>query len=301
MSTVTTSDGIELAVQTAGDPTRSTVVLVHGFPDDHSAWDGIVQRLVVDHHVVTYDTRGTGVSDKPNRIVDYRLDQLADDLQRVIDHAIEQAGTDEGVHLVGHDWGSVQAWHLITGHDLHGVLSYSSISGPCIDHVPGWVARKAKQRRFRDIVAMWKSPLYMGFFSIPVVAPILARLGLIDPTIRLAINAFERPDSDSPRPPGPSARRNAASIRIYAANVLPRLAKPERDGTDVPVLVLTPQRDIFIPSVTQRDPHPAISTIEIRDILGGHWAPTYNPGAVGDAIVEWVARHSIVVPADDGP
>jgi pimeloyl-ACP methyl ester carboxylesterase len=288
MTTVITSDGIELAVYSAGDEaTKPTVVFVHGFPDDHTAWDGIVEHLAEDHHVVTYDTRGTGASGKPRRIADYRLDQLAADLRTVLDHV----DTGAGIHLVGHDWGSVQAWHLITGPQRDGILSFTSISGPCIDHLPGWVLRKARARRFRDILAMWKLPLYMGFFSIPLLAPVLARIGLIDPVIRLSLKAFERPEPLDPRPQGPSARRNAASIRIYAANVLPRLLRPVRGGTDVPVLVLTPQRDIFIPPVTQSDPHPDIATIDIREVPGGHWAPTFNPGVVGDLVSSWVARH----------
>jgi len=287
-TTVTTSDGLKLAVHSAGDVAKPTVVLVHGFPDDHTAWDGIVERLADDHHAVTYDTRGAGASSKPGRIADYRLDQLADDLQRVID----QVDSGDGVHLVGHDWGSVQAWHLVTDPGHRGVRSFTSISGPCIDHVPGWVARKAKARRFRDIVAMWKSPLYMGFFSIPVLAPMLARLGLIDPTIRLSLKAFERPEQLSARPAGPSARRHAASIRIYAANVFPRLLNPVRGGTDVPVQVLAPQRDIFIPPVTQGDPHPGIRTFEIRGVPGGHWAPTYNPEAVAAPVRAWIERHA---------
>lgn len=289
-STLRTGDGHRLTVLSLGDTSKPTVVLVHGFPDDHTAWDGIVERLAADHHVVTYDTRGAGGSDKPARIADYRLDLLADDLQRVVDHANETGGS--GVHLVGHDWGSVQAWHLVTDPGGHrGVLSFTSISGPCIDHVPGWVERKAKARRFRDIVAMWKSPLYMGFFSIPLVAPLLARLGLIDPTIKLSLKAFERPEPVSPKPAGPSARRNAASIRIYAANVFPRLAKPTRGGTKVPVQVLAPRNDIFIPPVTQGDPHPDIATYELHEVPGGHWAPTYNPGEVGELVAGWIAQN----------
>lgn len=288
MTTVTTSDGLELAVYSAGDAAKPAVVLVHGFPDDHTAWDGIVERLAGDYHVVTYDTRGAGASGKPTRIADYGVDQLAADLRTVID----QAAGGAGVHLVGHDWGSVQAWHLVTDPLRPRILSYTSISGPCLDHVPGWVARQAKARRFRAIAAMWKSPLYMGFFSIPGLAPVLARLGLIDPALRLSVRAFERPDGPGPRPAGPSARRNAESIRMYAANVLPRLVKPVRGGTDVPVQVLTPRRDIFIPPVTQGDPDPGVTTIEIREVPGGHWAPTYNPAVVGDLVASWIARHS---------
>ena len=134
----------------------------------------------------------------------------------------------------------------------------------------------------------------MGFFSIPLVAPLLARLGLIDPTIRLSLKAFERPEPSASRPAGPSARRNAASIRIYAANVLPRLAKPTRGGTTVPVQAIAPRNDIFIPPVTQGDPHPDIATYEVREVPGGHWAPTYNPKEVGDLVAGWIAQHEEV-------
>ncbi|MFE6646653.1 hypothetical protein ACFVJS_08840 [Nocardioides sp. NPDC057772] len=55
--------------------------------------------------------------------------------------------------------------------------------------------------------------------------------------------------------------------------------------------MLTPQRDIFIPPVTQSDPHPEMATIDIREVPGGHWAPTFNPGVVGGLVASWIARH----------
>lgn len=284
---VTSSDGTRLSVRRTGGSANPTVVLVHGFPDDHTAWDGVVDRLAAEFDVVTYDTRGTGASSHPQHIRDYRLDLLAEDLQAVVD----AVNTGEGVHLVGHDWGSVQAWHLVTDAHQRGVLSFTSISGPCIDHVPDWVRSQWKAGRYRDVAAMWKSPLYMGLFSIPLLAPLLARLGVFDPSIRLSLRMFERPENLPARPAGPNARRNADSIRIYAANVFPRLARPERAGTDIPVQVLTPQRDIFVPPITQTGRRADVPTFVVRTVPGGHWAPTYNPAAVSGHIRDWVQTH----------
>ena len=279
--------GAELAVYRTGDPAKPTVVLVHGFPDDHTAWEGVAARLAGEHHVVTYDVRGTGASSRPSRIADYAVDLLAADLQAVIDHVDDG----RGVHLVGHDWGSVQGWHLITDPTHHGVLSYTSISGPCLDHVPGWIARQGRAGRWRDIAALWKSPLYMGLLSVPVLAPLLCRSGMVDATIAAAAKLVERPEAQRPEPAGPSARRNAASVRMYAANLLPRLRHGDHGGTDVSVQVLTPARDVFIPPVSQGDPHLDIATVTIREVPGGHWAPTYNPRAVAAPIAGWIAQH----------
>jgi pimeloyl-ACP methyl ester carboxylesterase len=284
---IRTPSGASIAVYRAGEATRPTVVLVHGFPDDHTVWDRIVVQLAAHHHVATYDVRGAGGSSKPKRFAHYRLDVLAEDLQAVIDHV----NGGNGVHLVGHDWGSVQGWHLVTDPAHRGVLSYTSIAGPCIDHLRGWIARKARARRWLDIVALWKSPLYMGLLSVPLVAPLLCRLGLVDLAVAAATKVFERPEPIDAPPANPSARRNAASVRIYAANLPPRLMYGDHGGTEVPVQVLAPTGDIFVPPVCQRDPHPDITTIRVEPVPGGHWAPAHNATAVARYIASWIHTH----------
>src|SRR5438309_1175852 len=63
---VTSTDGVTLAVYEHGDPAAPTIVAVHGYPDNHSVWDGVVELLSDRFHVVTYDVRGAGASDKPS-------------------------------------------------------------------------------------------------------------------------------------------------------------------------------------------------------------------------------------------
>jgi len=74
--TVTTSDGLRLKVYVTAGPSADapTVVLVHGYPDDHTVWDGVVGELKQHARVVTYDLRGAGQSDVPAKVADYRLD-----------------------------------------------------------------------------------------------------------------------------------------------------------------------------------------------------------------------------------
>src|SRR5882757_6338544 len=78
-------DGVELAVYATGDPSRTTVIAVHGYPDNHTVWDGVVDELAGRYHVATYDVRGAGRSGAPATREGYLLDQLADDLADVAD------------------------------------------------------------------------------------------------------------------------------------------------------------------------------------------------------------------------
>ena len=102
-------DGVELAVHEVGDPTAPPVVLVHGYPDTHLLWTRLARHLSHELRVIAYDTRGQGLS--PTRAPDpaFALPRLAADLMAVLD----DASPDRPVHVVGHDWGSVQAWEAV--------------------------------------------------------------------------------------------------------------------------------------------------------------------------------------------
>ena len=61
---VRSGDGVELAVYETGEPSAPTILAVHGYPDNHTVWDGILPLLAADFRVVTYDVRGAGASPK---------------------------------------------------------------------------------------------------------------------------------------------------------------------------------------------------------------------------------------------
>ncbi|HJT04194.1 MAG TPA: alpha/beta fold hydrolase, partial [Pseudonocardiaceae bacterium] len=62
---ITATDGVTLRVHESGPPDAPTVICVHGYPDDHTVWDGVVAELALRYHVVSYDVRGAGESGKP--------------------------------------------------------------------------------------------------------------------------------------------------------------------------------------------------------------------------------------------
>jgi pimeloyl-ACP methyl ester carboxylesterase len=131
MSNVTATDGVSLTVHryTEIDPTRPTILAIHGFPDNHHVWDGVAQEMGTlgkRYNFVAYDVRGAGESSCPATRSGYALAQLVSDIGAVID----SLGV-ERVHLLGHDWGSIQAWAAVTDDTVMGKIgSFTSIFGP---------------------------------------------------------------------------------------------------------------------------------------------------------------------------
>ncbi|WP_415858290.1 alpha/beta fold hydrolase [Burkholderia pseudomallei] len=126
------SGDVRLAVYLSGPRNAPPVILVHGYPDSARVWERVREHLDKRFRVIAYDVRGAGASDAPKRRADYKLSVLAQDLLAVADVTCG----DRPFHLVGHDWGSIQCWEAATDPAVKGRLaSYTSISGPCLDHV----------------------------------------------------------------------------------------------------------------------------------------------------------------------
>lgn len=281
---VTSTDGIRLRVHEAGPAGAPTVICIHGYPDDHTLWDGVTTELAERYHVVRYDVRGAGESGRPRSREAYRLDQLADDLLAVID----AAGSDRPVHLLAHDWGAVQAWHALTGGRVRGrVASYTSISGPCLDHAGSWVRdrlRRPTPRALRELAAQLASSWYLGFFQLPVLPALAWRTGLA----QTALTLLERTAA-------PATSDAVNGLQLYRANLLPRLTRAEPRTIDIPVQVLAPKHDRFVSVTLQTDIGAWVPDLAVRELPGGHWLPRTHPRAVARCASELIEH------AEGGP
>lgn len=143
------------------------MVLVHGYPDNQEVWEPIIEKLVNDYFIVTYDVRGAGLSSIPKRIKDYRLPRLSLDLQEVVDQVLPN----RNFHMAAHDWGSLQSWESATEPKLKGrLLSYTTISGPCLDHASLYLREKFKSAP-ANVLKMLTKSWYIGAFHLPLIAP----------------------------------------------------------------------------------------------------------------------------------
>jgi 3-oxoadipate enol-lactonase len=75
-------NGIELAYQLRGDGTP--LVMIHGAQGDQTAFDLLAAEFSDRYRVLTFDQRGSGLSDKPD--MPYSIAMLADDTAALIDH-----------------------------------------------------------------------------------------------------------------------------------------------------------------------------------------------------------------------
>ena len=82
---VDSTDGVRIAVYEQGNPDGPTLVLVHGWPNSHVMWDGVVPLLADRFRILAYDNRGAGASSVPKPVKAYTMGCFADDFEAVID------------------------------------------------------------------------------------------------------------------------------------------------------------------------------------------------------------------------
>ncbi|MFI0353244.1 alpha/beta fold hydrolase [Actinomadura sp. 9N407] len=277
------SEGAELAVREFGDRDRVTVVLLHGYPDTQAVWEPVAGILAGEFHVVTYDVRGAGDSTRPRRTGSYAMEKLSGDLRAVVD----AVSPGRAVHLVGHDWGSVQGWGAVTGARLTGrVASFTSISGPCIEHFGQWVRdrlRRPTPRNLKQLSGQFARSWYLMGGLIPGVGQLVWRLGGVRlfPVLIGRLEGIERK-------PAPTFRRDALDgMKLYKANGL-RFLRPGRSArTDVPVQVIAPTKDLFVSPEQSKDLNRYTERLWRREIPAGHWG---SIGAQGPAVAVAVSE-----------
>src|SRR5882672_5381846 len=84
---VKTPDGLTISAQVWGNPNGPEILFVHGFSQSHLSWiKQVTSDLAKDFHMVTYDLRGHGNSDKPLELERYKDSKAwGDEVQAVMD------------------------------------------------------------------------------------------------------------------------------------------------------------------------------------------------------------------------
>ncbi|MEG8276229.1 SDR family oxidoreductase [Streptomyces sp. AHA2] len=289
--------GVELCVAELGDPGRPTVVLVHGYPDTKEVWSEVAARLAGDFHVVAYDVRGHGRSTAPRPLRGgFTLEKLTDDFLAVAD----AVSPNRPVHLVGHDWGSVQAWEFTTVRRTEGrVASFTSISGPSLDHFGHWIDRRLKRptpRRIGQLLGQGARSWYVYLLQTPLL-PELAWRGPLGKRWPKVLERVEKvPAGDYPLPSLPSDAAHGAWL--YRDNVRSRLRVPRADAhAHAPVQLVTPLEDRFLSERLNDELEQWAPRLTRRTVQAGHWIPRTRP----DRLASWIGEFVTSVEAGRSP
>ena len=282
---VATSDQQRLYVKTWGNEANPALVLVHGYPDNQEVWELVIQQLIQDFYVLSYDVRGAGKSSIPKRIRDYRLEQLSLDLESVVNTVLE----DHPFHLAAHDWGSIQSWESVTEPKFRGrILSYSTISGPCLDHTAFWMRQQFKQNKprfFKQLTKSW----YIAVFQLPLLAPVIWTLFTPEKWDKVLQQLEQQKDL-------PLNSHIAADgkhgIGLYRANFIPRLTQPRQRFAVCPVQAIVLKRDNFVsPKLIDEMPKWA-ENFQRVEIDANHWAILSQAELVAEYIKTFALKNN---------
>ncbi|MEV3989631.1 SDR family oxidoreductase [Streptomyces sp. NPDC049837] len=283
--------GIELCVAELGDPDRPTVVLVHGYPDSKEVWSEVAVRLAEHFHVVLYDVRGHGRSTAPKPLRGgFTLEKLTDDFLAVID----AVSPDKPVHLVGHDWGSVQSWEFVTVERTQGrIASFTSMSGPSLDHFGHWIKQRMTRptpRRVGQLLGQGAKSWYVYLLHTPVLPELAWRGPLGKRWPRIMRRVEKVPDDGYPTASLPSDAAHGAWL--YRDNVRARLLRPRTDAyAHAPVQLITPTGDVFLSQRLYDELATWAPQLVRRTLPAKHWVPRTRPDQLAAWITEFVTAH----------
>lgn len=112
-------------VRLAGPERAPAVLLLHGFPENASMWDGVAPALhAAGLRTIAPDQRGYSPGARPADVSAYSMQHVVADALGLLD-ALDLGA----VHVLGHDWGAVVGWQL-AGRHPDRVTTLTAISVP---------------------------------------------------------------------------------------------------------------------------------------------------------------------------
>jgi pimeloyl-ACP methyl ester carboxylesterase len=276
--------GVRLHCVEAGPADGPPVVLLHGFPEFHLAWRHQIPALArAGHRVIAPDLRGYGLSSKPPRVADYRLEHLAGDVAALI----AGVARDGRASVVGHDWGGVVAW-------CAGMWHPERVARLAILNAPHPAAYAREVRRFPP-VQLLKS-WYAVAFQVPWLPEALLRwndfavarrLLALGPArgggarvVQQYVNALARPGALT------------AAINYYrAAGRRPPTAVPRHRLRPVaaPTLVIWGDRDAYLVPQLADGLEPWAPGVRVERLPEGtHWLHHECAGRVNGLLAEFM-------------
>jgi pimeloyl-ACP methyl ester carboxylesterase len=143
----------------AGPADGERVLLLHGFPQTSWCWRHQVEALAgAGYRAVAPDQRGYSPGARPAAVAAYHAELLVEDTVGMID-ALDA----ERVHLVGHDFGGLVAWHTAARHPDR-LATLTVVSTPHPRAMARSILEGGEQREKSSYMLFFQSPDAEPFF-----------------------------------------------------------------------------------------------------------------------------------------
>jgi epoxide hydrolase 4 len=272
---------ISLHAVAAGPADGPLVILLHGFPEYWYGWRHQIDALAAaGFRVIAPDGRGYNQSDKPARIKDYALSELASDVLAVADGCGRKQ-----FFLAGHDWGAAVAWHVaLTCPQRVKRLAILNVPHPA-------VMKRFVSTHLSQIRRSW----YMLLFQIPALPERLFfaanfRMGAGSLTRSSKPGTFTEEDLKLYREAW--SRPGAVRSMIHWYRALFRYRPVYRNiSVQVPVRIIWGQQDMFL--------LPQMADTSLRHCPDGnltmiedatHWVQHEKADLVNRLLTDWFTR-----------
>jgi pimeloyl-ACP methyl ester carboxylesterase len=265
--------GLRFDVVDSGPAGAPAVVLLHGFPQQPFSFEAVAGRLsAAGLRTLTPTQRGYSPAARPTRRRDYRTAATATDVVALLDTAgLAQA------HIVGHDWGGIQAWGVAGWHPDR-VVSLTVLSTP---HPAAFVK------------ALWTSrqgfmSWYIGLFQLPALPELLAGR-----TIAKSLRDSGVPPEFVDRYAAAMAEPGALTGALNWYRGIPFSRRPPLGRIKVPTSYVWGRHDIALARrAVELTADYVLGPYEVVELEAGHWLPETKPDAVADAIIARVMSTS---------
>ena len=146
-------DGFKLSYTSEGE--GSDVLLLHGFPSNMFFWDDIKNDLKDKLRVTVVEQRGYPFSSIENSTVrDFNIENLSIDIENLIN----KLNLSNNLTVVGHDWGSIVAWAIVSRENVD-IKKMISISGGT-EFPPSYVYEKLKFKKGNHYITSFQDPYF---------------------------------------------------------------------------------------------------------------------------------------------
>jgi pimeloyl-ACP methyl ester carboxylesterase len=261
---VTTEDGVELAVTVAGDSDGPLVVLSHCWTGNRAIWGPVAERLVAaGQRVVLYDQRGHGESTYSDEAP--TVPMLGHDLRAVLD-AVDA----HDAVVVGHSMGGMSIQSYAAEHPAHfkehvrGIVLVATAARVLGREIP----LVAIDRLLGDGYPAWAGRGIVGRSFVARALGKAAHRAHVDQTL----HAW-------------SSTSGYARAGFLAALAGMDLREALRDNA-VPARVLVGSRDTLTPPRLARQLADGIPGAELTVLPGaGHMLPLERPDEVAEAVL----------------